>query len=272
MPDFTTDDGLRIYYQDEGAGQPILCLSGLTRTGRDFDYVAPHLSEFRVIRMDYRGRGASDWGDHRSYTILREAQDALQLLDHLGVDAAAILGTSRGGLIAMVIAVMDKARLTGVCLNDIGPELDPKGLGDIATYLGRKPTAKTLAEAVNMRAALSGGFANVPTARWEAEVALHYRQTEDGLDITYDPALRDAVLGARTQPEIDLWPMFDAFDGLPLALIRGENSNLLRYETAQKMAQRRPDMIWAEVPDRGHVPFLDEPASLAALKDWSSHL
>ena len=272
MPRFTTADGTGLHYTDEGAGTPILCLSGLTRNGSDFDYAMPALGAARVIRLDYRGRGASNWADPATYTIPQEAQDALALLDHLDIPRAAILGTSRGGLIAMLLAAMAKERLTGVCLVDIGPELAPKGLEVIKDYIGRNPAQKTHAEAVEMRATLLKGFNGVPRVRWEEEVRKHYRETPDGLVINYDPKLRDAVLAAGAQPAPDLWPLFDAMGGLPLALIRGANSDLLTRETAGKMAARRPDMIWAEVPDRGHVPFLDEAEAVAALSEWVGRL
>ncbi len=128
MPEFLAADGTRLHFTDEGAGLPLLCLAGLTRNGRDFDHVAPHLAGVRLIRLDYRGRGQSDWADPATYTVAQEAADALALLDHLGIARAAILGTSRGGLIAMVLAATAKDRLTGVALNDIGPEIAPRGL------------------------------------------------------------------------------------------------------------------------------------------------
>lgn len=268
MPTFAASDGTALYYTDEGQGDPILCLAGLTRDGRDFDYVAPHLAGYRVIRLDYRGRGKSGWAPYETYTIPTEAQDVLALLDHLGLDKVAILGTSRGGLIAMVLAAMAKDRLAGVCLNDIGPEIAPEGLADIDSYLGRRPTQKRYVEIAPVRAKRLPGFENVPAARWKAEVRKHFVETPDGLDLTYDPKLRDAVQATSAQPMPDLWPVFDALAGVPLALIRGANSNLLTRETAEEMQRRRPDMIWRDVPDRGHVPFLDEPASLAVIRDW----
>ena len=99
MAFFTADDGAQIAFTDEGQGPVVLALAGLTRTGRDFDYLAPHLPPCRLIRMDYRGRGDSQWTGGATYTVVREAADALQLLDHLGVERAAVLGTSRGGII-----------------------------------------------------------------------------------------------------------------------------------------------------------------------------
>ena len=271
MPSFQSTDGLTLYYTDEGTGTPVIALAGLTRNGADFDHVAPHL-RCRLIRPDYRGRGQSDWANPATYTIPQEAQDVLVLMDHLGLEKAAILGTSRGGLIAMVLAATAGNRLTGVTLNDIGPEIADKGLEVIKDYIGRNPAQRTYAEAAQARADLWTHFQDVPMDRWLAEVRAHYEETPDGLVIRYDPKLRDAVLDASAQPTPDLWPLFDALAGLPLALIRGANSDLLSQETAEKMACRRPDMIKTDVPGRGHVPFLDEPRSLDVLQQWLAEL
>lgn len=269
MPEFLAPDSARLAYQDDGNGLPVLALSGLSRNGSDFDYLAPHLpDDIRLIRLDYRGRGKSDWTGADTYTIPTEAGDALALLDHLGLEKAAILGTSRGGLIAMALASFAKARLTGVCLVDIGPELDPAGLETIKDYIGLNPTQHTYSEATAMRASLFPGFEDVPETRWAEEVRKHYIETPDGLQINYDPALRDAVLATADVDLPDLWPLFDALSDLPLALIRGANSNLLALSTADEMTRRRPDMIRVDIAGRGHVPFLDETDALDALTTW----
>ena len=275
MPEYRSSDNLRLVYDDSGDdggdGPAILCLSGLTRNATDFDYVLPYLvGEHRVIRLDYRGRGRSQRApDWRTYTVPTEARDVVELLDHLGLPQAAILGTSRGGLVAMALALTHRARLSGVCLVDIGLEVAPEGLEVIKGYVGRNPSAKTHDEAVAMRAALMAGFEGVPESRWREEVEKHYRETPDGLVITYDAKLRDAVLETGAMPAPDLWPLFDALEGLPLACIRGANSDLLSPETFAEMRRRRPDMIAAEVPGRGHVPFLDEAEALEALNEWT---
>ena len=180
------------------------------------------------------------------------------------------LGTSRGGLIAMGLAATVRGRLLGVCLNDIGPVVEAAGMADIMAYLGRPPIHKTYADMEAARRDAMPGFGPVPDGRWAEEVRIHYRQTQDGLHITYDPALRDAVLGGGAAA--DLWPLFAALDGLPLALLRGVGSNILSRITAEAMARRRPDMIWAEVADRGHVPFLDEPECQTAIGQWLEEL
>ena len=276
MATFRTADGLSLHYEDGGpdGARPVLCLAGLTRNTRDFDHVAPHLAALgiRVIRMDYRGRGLSDRADPATYSIPQEGADALALLDHLGLARTAILGTSRGGLIAMLLAATAKDRLTGVALNDIGPVIGAEGMAAIRGYIGVTPTARTYGEAARARAATWTAFRGVPHDRWLAEVRAHYAEGPEGLVLRYDPALRGPVLAAGEAPAPDLWPLFDALAGLPLALVRGANSDLLLPETAAEMARRRPDMIRAEVPDRGHVPFLDEPEALAALAAWADRL
>jgi pimeloyl-ACP methyl ester carboxylesterase len=261
---FTAPDGARLAFRDEGAGLPLLCLAGLTRSMADFDYLVPHLLPLRLIRMDYRGRGASDWTGSASYTIEQEGKDALALLDHLGIERAAILGTSRGGLIGMVLGAVARPRILGLCLNDVGPEIARDGLTRIFDYVGRNPAGKTQAGLAELLAR-SPGFSGVPMSRWLDEARKHSVETPDGLRIPYDPALREAFLAAFDGPPVDLWPLFDALAGLPLALIRGANSDLLSPETAARMRARRPDMLYADVPDRAHIPFLDEPESVALI-------
>ena len=168
----------------------------------------------------------------------------------------------------MLLAATARERLWGLCLNDVGPVIERVGLERIFDYVGRNPAARTHAELAAALPRLNPGFANVPQSRWLTEAQRHYSQTETGLQITYDPALRDAFLAAYQAPAADLWPLFDACAGLPLALIRGENSDLLAQATVDEMQHRRPDMIAAIVPDRAHIPFLDEPESLAAIRTF----
>lgn len=268
MPDFTTSDGIRLHYEDEGAGHPILCLAGLTRNSLDFTYLLPHLSAYRVIRMDYRGRGKSEYPDEfMSYNIRREGQDAIELLDHLGIEKVTIIGTSRGGLIAMGLTDTHLGRLASVVLNDIGPEVTEVGITRIMDYVGKVPPYADLDEAANALAdGLGQDFPGVPLARWREAAEFMWAQEEDGLSLRYDARLRDALIGQAGVGEApDLWQLFDGLKPIPLATIKGANSDLFAQETLDKMQARRPDMITAVVPDRGHVPFLDEPEALSAI-------
>lgn len=270
MSRFTTSDGLSLVYTDEGQGVPLLCLPGLTRNGADFDELHAAVGgRHRLITLTPRGRGESDHDENfLNYTVPVEGRDALELLDHLGLPKAVIIGTSRGGMIAMLIAAMAKDRLAGVLLNDIGPEIDPVGLAQIMTYLGVAPTlASYEAAAAALKSRMAGQFVDVTDEKWLACARRWFAMGPDGLILNYDAKLRDSFEAAFTQPLPDMWPLFDALEGLPVAVLRGANSDLLSAETVARMRARRPDLIVAEVPDRGHVPFLDEPESLAALDE-----
>ncbi|PZQ51581.1 MAG: alpha/beta hydrolase [Rhodovulum sulfidophilum] len=267
---FTTSDGLSLAYTDVGAGRPLLGLPGLTRNAADFEDLAAALGPgYRLIALTSRGRHGSDFDpEWKNYNVAVEGRDAVELLDHLGLDRATVIGTSRGGLIAMLLALLAKDRLAAVLLNDIGPEIAPGGLERIMGYLGVPPKGKTYAEvAAALRATAAAEFPDVPLDRWEIGARRWFSETPDGIALNYDPKLRDAVLAGAVEPAGDMWPLFDAFAGIPLAVLRGANSDLLTAETVAKMKARRPDLIVAEVPNRGHVPFLDEPEALAALDE-----
>ncbi|MDA0924565.1 MAG: alpha/beta fold hydrolase, partial [Proteobacteria bacterium] len=191
----TSADGLKLAYDVTGQGAALLCLPGLTRNMEDFE---PILDAFahcaQVIRMDFRGRGASDWGDPASYQVPVEAGDVVTLLDHLGIGQVTILGTSRGGLVALVLAAIARDRIAGVIFNDIGPEIMPEGLSYIMDYLGKPPKFRTLAEAA---AALprhyAPAFRDVPAENWAALARRIYREEGGQLVNRYDPKLREAV-------------------------------------------------------------------------------
>ena len=265
---FRSSDGLSLAYRDSGSGRPLLCLAGLTRNSTDFDYMSARLSNVRLLRPDYRGRGESSWDrDWRNYTAVVEARDAVELLDHLGIDRIPVLGTSRGGLIAMILAVSHKDRIAGAMLNDIGPEIKVEGLDRIRDHIGINPDYASYDEAARQMQATAPGFENVSVERWRGEAERRYVSNPDGgLRINYDPKLREAF-NSQLDTEIpDLWPFFRALEGRPTGLIRGANSDLLSRETAAKMRDALPDLIFAEVPERGHCPFLDEPESLEAIE------
>ncbi len=265
---FTTSDGLQLAYEDEGAGPVLFCLPGLTRNARDFDDLAAAIDGVRLVRLTYRGRGESDRDpDFMNYNVPQEARDAIELLDHLGIERAIYVGTSRGGIIAMLTAAMAKERLAGVLLNDIGPEIDAGGLGRIFDYIGRQPAARSFDEAaLGLQHFMGAEFPDLTLQDWRVQATRWLEEAPGGgLRLNYDPKLRDAVLAQAEGEQPDLWPLFDAMQGVPLGLLRGANSDLLSRETVAEMQRRRPDMITAEVPNRGHVPLLNEPESLAVI-------
>jgi pimeloyl-ACP methyl ester carboxylesterase len=269
MDFLTATDGLRLAYDVTGEGAPLLCLPGLTRNMDGFEPVLDAFGDrAQVIRMDFRGRGASDYGDPATYQVPQEAADVVTLLDHLGLAKVTILGTSRGGLVALILAAMARDRIAGVIFNDIGPEVMPEGLAYIMDYLGKPPKARTLAEAAAaFPRHYAPAFRDVPPETWSALARRIFTEADGQLHNRYDPRLRDAVAPAFAPDAVapDLWPLFDALAGAPLGLIRGAGSNILSAATTAEMRRRRPDMAYAEIADRGHVPFLDEPEAIRVI-------
>lgn len=204
-----------------------------------------------------------------TYSIAQEAEDAIALLDHLGLEEVTILGTSRGGLIAMLLAHTSPERLSGIILNDIGPEVTSVGIERIMDYVGKEPTAPDLDTVAEALAAVNAdAFPGVPLDRWRVQAEMMFvEKPGGGLGLRYDARLRDALVGqAGAGAAPDLWVLFDAAAKLPLTAIRGANSDLLSEETFARMQERAPEMRAWTVPDRGHVPFLDEAEALEAIR------
>lgn len=269
---YSSAEGLRLHardYHHVGELIPVLCLPGLTRNARDFEVVAERLErERRVICPDFRGRGLSQYaGDPLSYRPDVEMADTLALLDHLGIEKAAVIGTSRGGLVAMLMAAAAPQRVAGLLLNDIGPRLEKDGLLRIRSYLGRDLAASGWPEAVVKLKAANPGIVNLPESGWEAFARRLFREENGSVRADYDPRLAVAFPTAETIetgsiPE--LWHLYET--AAPVTVLRGANSDLLSAATVEEMLLRHADAEAVTVADRGHVPFLDEPQSWAAIE------
>lgn len=272
---FDAPDGRRLAYDDEGpdgaGGPPVLCLAGLTRDARDFAPLAERLTdEHRVLRLDARGRGRSERADDpmAEYQIAVEATDALALLDHLGVERATVIGTSRGGLLAMAIAAGAAHRLAGVVLNDIGPVVETEGLEIIADYVGRAPEVGDFDAAATLLAgALADTYPDFGPADWRALAGRLFHADADGRPVlSYDARLAEPVRAAFRAEQPDLWPYFEALAPVPTLAIRGGRSTILSAATLAEMERRHPLMESLTLPERGHVPILDEPEAVAAIR------
>lgn len=267
---FEAPDGRRLAYQDTGGDGPVvLCLAGLTRNARDFAGLAAHLEpRYRVLRLDSRGRGLSDWAEDplAEYTVAIESRDALALLDLLAVPKAAIVGTSRGGVLGMILGATVPDRLSCLLLNDVGPVIETAGLEAIMGYLGIEPKSETFeAAAAALRRVMGAAFPDLTDQQWLGFARTIYRDDGGRPRMSYDGRLRDAVAAAIAEAPADLWGIFDSLSELPILAIRGENSDILTKETLAEMRRRRPDLAHVTVKNRGHVPFLDEPEAVAAI-------
>jgi pimeloyl-ACP methyl ester carboxylesterase len=279
----TSREGLRLHARDygprESAGLPVVCLPGLTRGGADFHELASHLSARpgpgrRVLALDYRGRGRSDYDPvPANYDIRIEAQDTLDVLTAAGVHQAVVVGTSRGGLIAMAIAAMRPALLRGVVLNDIGPVIEGKGLARIKAYVGKLPTPADLDEAVLVLKKVAGSqFTRLVEEEWRLYAARTYRQADGRLVPDYDIQLMQGLAAIDIEkPLPDLWPYFNGLAGVPVLALRGENSDMLSDATLRQMIAGHPDCAGLVVVGEGHAPLLGDRPTLERITAFVTH-
>jgi len=267
----TAPDGLKLHVASYGPpvapGLPVVCLPGLTRTVADFEELAIALATDRahprrIFALDYRGRGRSDYDrDVANYSVEVELADLIAVLTALGIGPAVFVGTSRGGIIAMGLAVARPTALAGVVLNDIGPMIEGKGLMRIKGYVGRMPQPKSFAEGAEiLRRLFDAQFPKLDAAGWLKAAQRTWQERNGRLVPDYDVRLAQTLKGiGPDQPLPVLWKEFDALARVPMLVIRGANSDILSAETVAAMRARRAELDVLVVPDQGHAPLLAEP-------------
>jgi pimeloyl-ACP methyl ester carboxylesterase len=272
---FSARDGLRLYarhYPASGSTRrPVLCLAGLTRNGRDFHRLATALARSGdggrdVFTLDSRGRGGSERDrDWRNYSLLVEVEDALDFMTMTGLAGAGIVGTSRGGLIAIMMAVLRPCALGAVVLNDIGPVIERDGVARIAAYVGRMPLPADWEEATRLvREMNERQFTAVPAEDW-ADAARAWFNEQNGLPAPgYDPDIARAF-SATDGAMPELWPQFGALARVPVLAIRGENSDILSVDTLEEMRARHRQLEAFTVPGQGHAPLLGDAATISVI-------
>jgi pimeloyl-ACP methyl ester carboxylesterase len=249
---------------------PLLCLPGLSRNSRDFialgRFFSDHPSEARsVIAVDYRGRGLSDSDPNwRNYRPVVEAEDVLTVAAALGIDHAILVGTSRGGIIAMLIGALRPSLIAGVVFNDIGPVLEGTGLARIKSYLSAPRKVASLDAAVALLRSISGAqFPGLAQDDWRALAEAYFAETKRGLAPQYDPNLRKTAIDLDVTEKIPvLWPQFMSLARVPILAIRGEHSDILSPDTLAEMAERHPGLEQLTVAGQGHAPLLRDKPTL----------
>jgi pimeloyl-ACP methyl ester carboxylesterase len=277
---FSARDGLRLYarhYPAPGAQhpslrRPVLCLAGLSRNSRDFDHLAsvlagPGENARDVYALDSRGRGLSghdrDW---RNYSLLVELNDTLDFMTMKGLHGAIVIGTSRGGLIAMMMAVLRPNAIGAAVLNDIGPVMEPDGLARVVAYIGRLPVPADWDEAARIVQDMNRRQFPIVTQEEWAEQARAWFNDVNGLPaLGYDPDLAKA-LSLDNAPIPELWPQFGALAHVPVLAIRGEHSDILSAKTLEEMRSRHPRLEAFTVRGQGHAPLLRDGPTVSAIQ------
>lgn len=274
---WTSLDGLTLAALDYAAGDgpariPVVCLHGLTRNAKDFEVVAPHIAAQgrRVLALDVRGRGNSAWDPNPlNYNPATYAGDVIALFEQAGIARAIFIGTSMGGLITMTLAALRPDMICGAVLNDVGPEVSPTGLARLGGYVGIAPEVTSWAEAAAYARKTNGeALPNLTDADWDRFARRIFRETAEGFRLDYDPAISEVfrITPTAATAAVDLWPLFGALSaGRPILLVRGETSDILEADTAERMGLAAPHMARVDIPGVGHAPTLEEPQALAAL-------
>jgi len=277
---WTSSDGLSLFARDypgaDGPAQlPVIAIHGLTRNSADFDAIAPLIARSgrRVLALDVRGRGQSDRAtDPMTYQPPVYAKDVLGLLEAAGIDRAVFLGTSMGGLITMAITALKSRVVAAAILNDIGPQVSPEGLARIAAYSGQPVDTPTWAAAAAYAKRINEiALPHYSDADWDAFARRVFREGTEGSPVLdYDPDIAVPIRAAGAKALVPhLWPYFRRLaKKRPTLLIRGGTSDLLGADIAARMQKAAPDMRYAEIPDIGHAPMLDEPESKAAIFEF----
>lgn len=262
---FTNSDGLKQHFRDYNIAQEgapvVLCMPGLTRNAKDFGFIADHLKDrCRLICAEQRGRGLSDWDpDPTRYSPATYVEDMVTLLGHLQLKEVITIGTSLGGLMTIMMNAIHPGIIKAAVINDIGPEIDPKGIERIKSYVGVGTPPKTWDDAIaSVKAANPGVYPNFTEQDWIDFTHMLYAD-EGGKPVAqYDPAIRKNFDENDDQAAPDLWPLFTLMHTLPMVVLRGSVSDILSAETLQRMEQEHPDLAAITVPDVGHVPLMRE--------------
>jgi len=269
---YTSPDGLKLHYRDYAgpadAPLTVVCIPGLTRNARDFEELAPHLAaKYRVLCVELRGRGLSEYAkDPSTYIPPTYVGDIAALLASAKLKQVALIGTSLGGIVSMIMAGVMPAKLLGVVLNDIGPELDPAGLRRIASYLGKAKPINSWEDAAAAIQALDGPiYPGYQQADWLKMARRRFMQSADDGSFRADYDLNISKPFAGSTAAVNLWPFFLALRDIPTLAIRGGTSDLLSADIFARMKGALPHLQQATVPNHGHAPYLDEPEAMEAI-------
>ncbi len=248
----------------------LVCVHGLTRTGRDFDELARALSsQFRVVCPDVVGRGDSDrLPDPALYSMRQYLSDMVTLIARLDVEAVYWLGTSMGGLIGMALAAQSGAPVAKLVLNDAGPVVARAALERIAGYLGKTPTFASIGEAEQYIRTIAASFGPHSDAQWRFLTESWLRKNDDGTwRAHYDPRIAETYHAEMPEKDLELWSLYDAVR-CPTLVLRGERSDLLARATAAEMTRRGPKAKVVEIPGVGHAPTLLHADQIAVVRDF----
>ncbi|MBV8356834.1 MAG: alpha/beta hydrolase [Deltaproteobacteria bacterium] len=270
---FITINGLRLHYLDFGnsAQPPLICIHGLSGNAHNFDRLAAHLTpNYHVIAIDVRGRGDSQWGPADEYNPAAYNSDLANLIDLLRFPRVTLIGTSMGGMIAMLYAGGYPERVERLVLNDVGPEVNTVGVKRITDYMNIAPTEfGSLAEVGEYYRQNYPAMRQMPEQELLDFVKWAVKPAENGaFRWKIDPAIRNVPRSGSAARPLDMWVPYARITA-SILVIRGAQSDILAPATVERMRTVLPQLTRVvEVPGVGHAPSLLEPEALNAIKQF----
>lgn len=260
-----------VEWGDASNPRVLVCVHGLTRCGRDFDFLAHVLAgEYRVVCPDVVGRGRSAWlRDKSHYTVPQYCADMVTLLARLDAETVHWVGTSMGGLIGMALAAQEGTPISRLVLNDVGPVVTAAAIARIGEFLGRAPRFSSIEEAELFVRFVSLPFGALSDAEWR-HLTVHTMRAlpGGGFEMAYDPGIAEPFRkDMGSGKDVELWPIYDAVK-CPTLLLRGAHSDLLTEETAHRMTERGPCAKLVEIPAVGHAPMLMSASQITVVRDF----
>ena len=278
---------------EQHADKTIVCVHGLTRNSRDFDYLAKTMSQdYRLVCPDIVGRGKSDWlPQGQGYGFPQYLSDVTALIARLDVSHVDWVGTSMGGLIGMIMAAQANSPIRRLVMNDVGPMIPIAGTGRIMSYVMQRHTFADLEEAEAYFRKIFAPFGNLDDAQW-AHMTRHstFKGQNGAYELAYDQNVFSGVLNVPSVwqgmtktvqtawhsithtkvPAAPLSEMWNYWDQVrcPVLLLRGENSDILLPETVDRMRATHPKLDVVEIKGVGHAPALMADDQIAIIHDW----
>lgn len=269
---YKSPDGLDLYarrYEGDPCRPLLLCMHGLTRNSADFHAMLETLPDWPALSVDQRGRGRSAYDSAiENYRPDVYCQDMMTLLQQVDAQNVIAIGTSMGGLMTMMMSAMSPGVFKAAIINDIGPEIDPAGLQRLRGYVGKSGIFESWdAAAASIKSQGPEIYPEFQDEDWIAFAERTCVEMPDGkVKFAYDPAIQDGMKDDNpTTVPPDLWPLYESLFSTPLLIIRGDRSDILSQDTAERMADLHPDSRLLIVPNRGHAPLLDEPVAVEAI-------
>ena len=258
---FVTANGMRFHYLDWGdqSNPPMLLLHGFAQTCHAWDFIALSLSDrFRVIALDQRGHGDSDWAPNGDYSPETQQIDIHGVVEALDLNEFVMMGLSMGGVNSFTYVANHPERVRALVIVDAAPKNKTDGTDNIRTFVQQEDELDSIDDFVErvrkynprraveqIRGSIRHNLKQLPSGKWTWK---------------YDKLLRSPERRIGRDPETvrRLWGYAESLKR-PTLVVRGGASDVIAQDTAEDLRSRIPNCRLATVENAGHLVMGDNP-------------